>query len=187
MKAFKEWQGICEALASGGQSIILRKGGIHEGREGFSFAEESFLLFPTRFHGQADAIRTAAPPEKPEWQVGEEVTITHFARAEWAVTLTDWDKVAELAPHHIWTEQTIRDRYEWTGKGMPGGSIHCAFVRVYKLAEPWTFSYEKKHGGCRSWLELADAAADILEGMTPVLDDATFSTCEAQLSQLVAQ
>ena len=35
--AFKEWAIICEALGAGVQSIILRKGGIHEGREGFSF------------------------------------------------------------------------------------------------------------------------------------------------------
>jgi hypothetical protein len=35
--AFKEWAIVCEALGRGGQSIILRKGGIAEGREGFSF------------------------------------------------------------------------------------------------------------------------------------------------------
>jgi hypothetical protein len=51
-KGFKEWQVVCDALASGRQSIILRKGGIHEGREGFSFGEELFYLFPTRFHNQ---------------------------------------------------------------------------------------------------------------------------------------
>ena len=49
---FKEWQVVCDALASGRQAIILRKGGIHEGRAGFSFAEENFFLFPNRFHNQ---------------------------------------------------------------------------------------------------------------------------------------
>ncbi|MDC0315120.1 DUF1802 family protein [bacterium] len=48
MIAFKEWDVVCEALESGRQKLILRKGGIHEGREGFSFAHEEFVLFPTR-------------------------------------------------------------------------------------------------------------------------------------------
>ncbi len=45
--AFKEWAIICDTLGSGAQSIILRKGGIHEGREGFSFKHPDFFLFPT--------------------------------------------------------------------------------------------------------------------------------------------
>ena len=45
--AFKEWAIICDTLASGGQSIILRKGGIHESRDGFSFNHPEFFLFPT--------------------------------------------------------------------------------------------------------------------------------------------
>jgi len=33
--AFKEWQVIVDALAVGEQSLLLRKGGIAEGRGGF--------------------------------------------------------------------------------------------------------------------------------------------------------
>src|SRR5271163_3110147 len=50
---FKEWTLICEALGSGAQSIILRKGGIAEGRAGFRFQHDEFFLFPTLFHEQA--------------------------------------------------------------------------------------------------------------------------------------
>jgi hypothetical protein len=32
---FKEWALVCEALGRGEQTIILRKGGIAEGRGGF--------------------------------------------------------------------------------------------------------------------------------------------------------
>ena len=45
--AFKEWAVVCAALASGQQSLILRKGGIHEGRDGFRVAHREFWLFPT--------------------------------------------------------------------------------------------------------------------------------------------
>src|SRR4051794_2640193 len=48
--AFKEWAVICQALAEGRQSLIIRKGGIHEGRAGFRVEHEEFWLFPTYLH-----------------------------------------------------------------------------------------------------------------------------------------
>jgi hypothetical protein len=57
---FKEWSLVCGALGSGEQSIILRKGGIAEGRSGFSFQHREFFLFPTFFHEQIGKVRSAA-------------------------------------------------------------------------------------------------------------------------------
>src|SRR5262245_32547454 len=54
---FKEWSVICAALAAGRQSLILRKGGIQEGRDGFRVAHERFWLFPTHYHEAAQSIR----------------------------------------------------------------------------------------------------------------------------------
>ena len=54
--AFKEWAVVCAALASGRQTIILPKGGIDEGREGFRVKHREFWLLPTRFHQDARAI-----------------------------------------------------------------------------------------------------------------------------------
>src|SRR3982751_5907895 len=54
---FKEWSVVCEALGHGRQSIILRKGGVAEGREGFSFKHSKFFLFPTWFHEQPQKVR----------------------------------------------------------------------------------------------------------------------------------
>lgn len=156
---FKEWQVVCDALADGTQSIILRKGGIHEGRDGFSFAHDSFFLFPTRFHAQAEHVREGHVQALAEWQVGDTVHITHRAEAVHAVTLTDWQKVAALAPFHILTEATVRDRFDWQGKGMSSGSIHVALVRVFKLNEPWELPYTTAFGGCRSWIKLPPALA----------------------------
>lgn len=152
--AFKEWEGICEALESGRQDIIFRKGGIHEGREGFSFAEEEFYLFPTRFHGQGEKMMVPAPPQKPEWQIGDKVPITAFVRVKRAWTIKEWDEVLALKDRHVWTEETVRERFDWEGKGMPTSQIHCAEVEVEKLSEPFTLTYAKKHGGCRSWVEI---------------------------------
>ena len=141
MIAFKEWDIVCKALEEGRQSLILRKGGIHEGREGFSFAHDEFVLFPTRFHAQGDYVKIPEVVTKPEWEVGDEVVINSKVRVEKAVTLTDWDEVALLADQHIWTEETIRDRFFWEGKGMASGSIHVAYVEVEKLKDSVRFNY----------------------------------------------
>lgn len=171
---FKEWQIVCDALASGRQSILLRKGGIHEGRQGFSFAHESFFLFPTRFHTTPDQVREGEVKVMPEWQPGDLIRITHHAEAAWAITLTDWEKVAALEPLHIYSEQTVRDRFDWEGKGMASGSIHLALVRVRELGTPWEFAYEPKYGGCRSWVNLPEPPAGWKESARPVLDDRKF-------------
>nr|MBA2585996.1 DUF1802 family protein [Chthoniobacterales bacterium] len=54
---FKEWAIVCAALGGGQQSIILRKGGIAEGRDGFRFQHREFFLFPTAFHEQWEKTR----------------------------------------------------------------------------------------------------------------------------------
>jgi hypothetical protein len=178
---FKEWQVVCDALANGRQAILLRKGGIHEGRDGFSFAHESFFLFPTRFHVQGEQVREGTVTPLPEWQLGDPIRITHHAEALWAVTLTDWDKVAALEPFHIYSAATVRDRFDWAGKGMASGSIHLALVRVRELASPWQFPYEARFGGCRSWIPLPDPPAHWIKTARPVLDEDTLATLQDRL------
>lgn len=180
--AFKEWQVVCDALATGRQSILLRKGGIHEGRQGFSFAHESFFLFPTRFHATAGQVREGGITTAPEWQPGETVRITHFAEAAWAITLTDWQQVSALAPLHIYSESTVHDRFHWQGHGMASGSIHLALVRIRKLAEPWEFPYETRFGGCRSWVELPHFSDYWKQPSHPVLSDCDFDSLTRQLA-----
>lgn len=179
--AFKEWQVVCDALASGRQSILLRKGGIHEGRQGFSFAHESFFLFPTRFHADGNQVREGEVKVMPEWQPGDLIRITHHAEAALAVTLTDWEKTAALESYHIYSESTVRDRFDWEGKGMASGSIHIALVRVRELATPWEFPYQPNYGGCRSWLTLPEPPAAWRESAIPVLDDEAFARLQQEL------
>jgi hypothetical protein len=57
---FKEWSLVCDALGRGTQSVILRKGGIAEGRRGFSFRYREFFLFPTLIHEQVEKVRIAS-------------------------------------------------------------------------------------------------------------------------------
>jgi len=181
--AFKEWQVVCDALASGRQTLILRKGGIHEGRQGFAFAHESFFLFPTRFHAQGEQVREGEVVAMPEWQAGDVICITHHAQALRALTLTDWGEVAALEPFHIYSEKTVRDRFDWQGRGMVSGSIHVALVQVRKLAEPWEFPYEKSYGGCRSWVTLPEPPSDWLERSIPVVDESVVARLDSRFKE----
>jgi len=184
--AFKEWHVICDALGEGRQSILLRKGGIHEGREGFSFAHESFYLFPTNFHAQLDHVREGEFTPVREWQVGDALSVSHHAEALFAVTLTDWDQVEALFPYHVYTEQTLKERFDWEGKGMASGSIHLAFVKVSKLETPIELIYEKAFGGCRSWLDIPVPADASAVKSTPVLDWETFAKLKSEVSQIAS-
>lgn len=175
---FKEWAIICQALGSGQQSIILRKGGIAEGRDGFRFQHERFFLFPTLFHEQISKTILPTSTPLPSHQAGT-ICITHLAKAEWSSLITDLDKAKSLAPFHIWNEQVVEDRFNYDDtKG-----INLAFVRIYKLSRPWSFPEEPKHGGCRSWVELPELPGDIK--LIPVFDDATHAAREAALRKLV--
>ena len=64
---FKEWALVCAALGEGRQSVIIRKGGLAEGRDGFVFLHREFFLFPTFFHEQLVRVRLsdAVLPEPP--------------------------------------------------------------------------------------------------------------------------
>lgn len=86
---FKEWALVCEALGCGEQSILLRKGGLAEGREGFGFRHSEFFLFPTFFHEQVLKIRTAAA-QIPAAREGE-IEIRYFAKLEAQKKITSWE------------------------------------------------------------------------------------------------
>src|SRR2546426_7396569 len=96
---FKEWAIVCQALGEGRQSVILRKGGIAEGRDGFAFRHREFFLFPTFFHEQIEKTRLtdAIIPQPNESQVA----IRFFAKIEHACRIESWETVAGLECFHV--------------------------------------------------------------------------------------
>jgi hypothetical protein len=143
---FKEWALVCEALGSGSQSVIIRKGGIAEGRDGFAFKHREFFLLPTFFHEQVDRVRLDhADLPTP---VPDEVEIRYFAKVKKARLMTDWEEVRALAPLHILTEAVVQERFKYDAT--PG--VHVAFVEVFRLDPVWRFPDAKAYGGCRSWV-----------------------------------
>ena len=81
----------------------------------------------------------------------------------------DWDEVKSWDSQHIYSDQTVKDRFDWEGKGMSSGSIHVAKVKVYALAQAWVFPYEARYGGCRSWVTLDEAPENWRDGLIEVM------------------
>lgn len=179
MFGFKEWTLICDALGRGEQSIILRKGGIAEGRAGFRFQHEEFLLFPTLFHEQVTKLKlppeTPLPAPRPDGQLA----VRYSVRVEWTRDLTDWAAVQRLAPLHLWQEAEIEKRFRQGDTP----AVSLAFIRTSRLSQPFVFPDAPGYGGCRSWVKLPALPADLTGA--PSLDDATHREREQQVLAVI--
>ena len=165
----KEWAIVCEAMGRGEQSIILRKGGIAEGRAGFAFRRSEFFLFPTFFHEQIEKVRVNGA-EIPKEREGE-IEIRFFARLIAAAHITSWKTAAALEPLHILQPSVVRERFDYDKA--PG--LHLALVRVFRLAPSWVLPDAPSYGGCRSWVTLPERSPEIR--FEPVLTDEKYDHC----------
>jgi hypothetical protein len=159
---FKEWALVCEALGRGEQTILLRKGGIAEGRDGFGFRHSKFFLFPTFFHEQVVKVRMLGA-EIPASRRGQ-IEIRYLAKLEAQKEIASWPVAAALRPLHILQESVVRERFEYKGPG-----LHVALVRVFRLEPSWVLEERPAYAGCRSWVELPECPAGMR--FEPVLSD----------------
>jgi hypothetical protein len=171
--AFKEWAVVADALGRGEQIIILRKGGLSEGRGGFQVEHDRFLLFPTLFHQQRESVRPAA---QARYDVIAPGLSAEMLRLEYFAEVVDWkfldsfETARELHGQHVWRDEVIRDRFDW-GKSK---SIYAMAVRVYRLPQSIELPMRAEYGGCKSWVDLG---CDLSPANAhPVLDDATFQS-----------
>lgn len=176
---FKEWTLICQALGAGNQSLILRKGGIAEGRAGFRFEHPEFYLFPTLFHEQVSKLKLPPDTALPLMAQPGQIAIDYQVKVEWTVELTDLEAVRRLAPFHLWRDEVIEERFHYDKKQ----ALSVAFVRVSRLSRPFVFADSPRYGGCRSWVELPELPPDISAGT--VLGDSAHRGREAEIRALL--
>jgi hypothetical protein len=170
-QAFKEWAVICQALAEGQQALILRKGGIAE--EGGVFRPEHprFWLYPTYLHQQAKGIKPEAgsllrTTEQDRPPAGK-VRIRHFVEVPGVYHVRELGPALLLGQQHLWSEETVRQRFEYRGPG-----LYVFPARVYQVPKVVELPETEYYAGCKSWVELErDLSTD---GATPVLNDEQF-------------
>lgn len=181
--ALKEWDVVCEALGSGRQIIVIRKGGIAEGKDGLRFEHEEFALLPTFFHQQSERVVPEA--DFAARQAGtegerESVEIRHAATLVWHKVVTDRAILSKLQAFHILAPAEVESRFEQ--KPAPG--VQIALLRVYRLDPPQSVAWRKSFGGCRSWAEIEE---DLLEtcSRVSVLSDERFAELERELRAIL--
>lgn len=176
---FKEWAIVCDALGNGAQSVILRKGGIAEGSDGFAFRYSEFFLFPTFFHEQVEKTRLteAVVPPRAESQI----EIQFFAKVQHLCRIESWQTVALLEEFHILQPSVVRERFVDDRRR----GIHAAFLRVFGLRPTWVLPNEKSYGGCRSWVQLPDPPPAMQ--FLPVIDDKKHAEIEMRFLSVIDQ
>ena len=170
--AFKEWAVIVDALGRGEQIVILRKGGISEGRQGFGLDHPQFLLFPTLFHQQRESVLPQAQARfdqiAPLFPDQSRLHIEFFAEVIVWKRIEAQSDAERLRGQHIWRDEVIAQRFEWT----KAKNIHALAVRVFRLPHVFQLPMSPRYGGCKSWVELGDEISTA--GAKPVLDQAEF-------------
>jgi hypothetical protein len=182
--AFKEWAAVCCALAEGGQTIILRKGGIHEGRDGFRVSHGEFWLFPTYLHEAPAALTPDAFPlldrAQAERPPAGRLAIACYAVVTDVFELQDESRLARLAGQHIWSPQTIADRFHYRRPG-----LFALVTRIHVRPRPFVIPESPHFAGCRSWVDLPEELST--EGLSPALDEKNFEEMRTRALQALTE
>jgi len=171
--ALKEWAVVVHALGTGKQTVLLRKGGLHERHGRFATDPTEFFLFPTYVHQMTQGVVSEAAADlhavmklrPPEGQL----VINSYATVEDLVWLDSCEHLAALADLHCWTPETVTHRFAY---GTRAG-LHLFVLRIYRLPQSHIMPLLKRYAGCRSWIELANPLSTV--GATPVLSEAAFA------------
>lgn len=170
--ALKEWAVTVRALANGTQVLLLRKGGINEWDKDFRVIHPEFLLYPTYEHQREELLKAGYQSELrrilEEPRTDDQITFTNWAKVEETIQVTEQDKVDDLAPHHIWTNEYSQSRLRWK----PMLSLSILLLRVYSLENPVSVPYLPEYGGCTSWVDILERVS--LGKLQPVLSDEDF-------------
>ena len=146
--ALKEWASVIDALGTGRQVILIRKGGIADPK--FGLEADRFYMFPTNFH------EGGAPPS-------DAIPITHWCEVVRTWEVRDLETLLRLEPLVALDRKTLETRYRFR----QDQAIHVIAVRTWALARPATVAMTDAYEGCRSWVSL-DEEIDI-DGSQAVL------------------
>jgi hypothetical protein len=161
--AFKEWAIVCASIERGETSVIFRKGGIAEGRNGFEFKHRRFFLFPTFFHEQIE--RTRLGRDRDLAPRTDSITISVFVEVEFATIVQDLSLVQSLEAFHVLQPSVLEERFHYDDQD----GLYVAFLRAFRISPVWELPFLPAFRGCRSWITLPEAPEGVR--MEPVVGE----------------
>jgi hypothetical protein len=168
--ALKEWSVTIDSLLAGRQTFLLRKGGIHEQRDGFKVEHQDFFLFPSHLHQHLRALH-------PSFRFGLDesngsktptVVLNTFARVQELIPISNVEVLRGLDGLHTLNWATVLERFSYRNR--PG--LNLLLLRVYRLPVPHQIQNLEKYDGCVSWVELEPLLS--VTDAEPVLDGGVF-------------
>ncbi|GCL70847.1 DUF1802 domain-containing protein [Paenibacillus naphthalenovorans] len=179
----KEWAVAVEALRTGRQLLIMRKGGIREETKDFQVESESFYLYPTYEHQKKELIKPEYRSEVKEVEAGwsgrqTEAVINCCAELAEDILISSQEELDRIARFHIWTDSFAEERLKWKRTN----PLHLMLLRVYELDQAVRIPVLSEYNGCKSWISLPPALLNKVP-RRPVLADKEWI---AQISELKA-
>lgn len=147
--ALKEWSSVIDALGTGEQVVLIRKGGIADPK--FGVEADRFYMYPTYYHQPVAG-------EEPKT-----VTVTHWCEVARTWRIRDLDLLYRLEPLVVMKRKALETRYKFR----PDQALHIIGVRTFALPKPVTIDVKPAYIGCRSWVSIDDEIA--IAGSRPVL------------------
>jgi hypothetical protein len=179
--ALKEWHVVCQALETGRQMILLRKGGILEAATGFELEHEQFLLFPTYVHQNLAMLKPEAHEGfQPLSTEPAKITLSAAAEVSDIIHLKNREQMDALYSEHIWTAPLIDMRFNYK----PQNPLYLLIVRAYRLAEPVTIDNTPEYAGCKSWVPLEKPLN--VRTLNPVIEPVHFDSRRQRIRGLLA-
>ena len=177
--ALKEWAAVEQILGTGGVTVLLRKGGLWERREGFEMEHRQFWLFPTLYHQNPHELKPelawALESARAAHPGGDRVRLDHFATVADAFRLEDAGTLSTVLPYQALTEDTLEARFHYRNRPY----LHALLVRVYRMPQPHIIPNTLGYEGCVSWVELDEELGT--SGAVPVLDDSAFEVLRREI------
>ena len=169
-RALKEWAAACEALRTGRQTVLIRKGGIREVDGIFRVEDPEFFLMPSYEHQNVDllqeeyqALAESIAPAQPE-----AVAIDTYCVVDSVIEVKQEEGLAAIRGEHIWNERYVRMRLEFN----PYDPLFVILLRAYRIPAPALIPMDPEYEGCRSWVTLRSGIST--HGAAPALTDAEF-------------
>jgi hypothetical protein len=171
-RALKEWAISCEALKSGRQTLLLRKGGIREEDGRFQVRDPEFFLLPTYEHQTGRLLQPdlAARLAKMPLASPGGISIDAYAVVDTVSVVEDESRLPRLAGEHIWNDRYVRLRLEFN----PYDPLYTILLRVYLLPGPFVLPMRAEYVGCKSWVTLDRTLSTA--GATPAIPDDLFES-----------
>ena len=153
--ALKEWASVCDLLAEGCCTLLLRKGGVHEttGPGRFRLEHDGFAFFPAWEHEKLNWLKPVLRPDRgPIENEPDEILFRGWGEVAGVWPVATRDALDALDDLHPWLPPQIDMRFDYK----PDRPVYALLMRAYRFAEPVVRANAPAFAGCRSWVSFSE-------------------------------